>query len=166
MHAATTHGSASTVLSVAILVTALTVSACSGSSSPTAPTPPPNVLGAWSGTYLVSTCTETGSAIGTAVCANIRPGGSLSYTPTQTGSTLGGNVGIGSFIVPVSGSVGTDNVVTLAGTGEMSGFSITINSFRSTLGSPNQMTGTMTFTILVSAPLGTATVQATTTLQR
>lgn len=147
------------------VATILATLAC-GSSSPTAPTPPPSLLGAWSGTYLVSSCTETGSAIGTAVCANIRPGGSLSYTPTQTGATLGGNVGIGSFIVPVSGSVGTDNVVSLAGTGEMSGFSVTINSFRSTLGSPNQMTGTITFTILVASPLGTATVQATTTLQR
>lgn len=143
-------------------VLTLMLAACS---SPTAPTPPLSLLGSWTGHYTVTSCTETGSAIGTSFCANVGSGGLLIYAPTQTGTTIGGNLSLGTFSLPVSGNL-DQNRVTLGGSGEVvSGATLTLNSFQSTV-SGNTMTGTLAFTILVGAPVGAATVQATTTLQR
>jgi len=153
---------------ILILSVYMICAAACGAESPTAPTPQPptSLLGAWLGNYFVSSCNETGSAIGTGFCTNLGIGGRLSYTPTQTGSTLGGNLTMGAFTLPVSGSVTTDNVVSLSGSGEVvSGATLSLNAFRATV-SGNAMTGTMTFTILVGIPLGAGTVTATTSLLR
>lgn len=61
------------------LVVLIAAAACSGNSatSPAATTPPPpqllpNYTGVWSGTYTVTTCTETGDLASAGACASLR----------------------------------------------------------------------------------------------
>lgn len=140
------------------LVTAATI-ACG--SSPTAPSPPPSINGQWTGAYHVTGCTEPTPPTG--LCASLGSGGSLTLTPSQTGGNFTGQLGIGVFSIPVTGSVGTDSVVTLAGTGPVSFATLTVNTWRAVL-SGATMTGTMTFSVNGSGQ--TVIVNANTTLTR
>jgi hypothetical protein len=149
----------------AIVAIALSVIGC-GASSPTAPTPAiPMLTGQWLGSYTITACTENGAAAG--FCASVGRGGTHSYTPTQAGSNLSGTLGIGTFTLPVTGNVGTDNVVVLSGSGQIvQGATLTLNTWRAVV-SGSSMTGTMVFTIASDPPnIGLATVTATTGLAR
>jgi hypothetical protein len=131
-------------------------------SSPTAPTPTiPTIGGQWTGAYQVTSCAEPNPPTG--LCASLGGGGSLFLTPSQTGGNFTGQLGIGVFSIPISGSVGSDNVVTLAGSGPVSFATLTVNAWRAVL-SGSTMAGTMTFSVFGAGQ--TVVVNATTTLAR
>lgn len=133
---------------------------------PTAPTPQPvipTITGQWSGTYTVTNCTESGAAVG--ACANIQRVASLSFTPTQTGSNLGGTLNIGSLPVSVTGNVTSDNVVSLSGSADVSGLVFALTQWRAVM-TGSQMAGTMAFTISTVSPSGLVTITSTTSLAR
>ena len=147
------------------LVLSLFVAGC-GSSSPTAPTPPPSILGQWTGGYTTRSCQEQGAAIGSGFCTAIGIGGGLILTPQQNGSAVTGTMSIGAFIpIPITGSVGTDRVVALQGSGPIQfDATLALVSFRGTLAG-QQINGTLSYTISTPAPnLGSAVVMADFTL--
>ena len=129
-------------------------------SSPTAPSPP-SISGQWTGAYRVSTCTEPVPPTG--LCAALGGGGDMTLTPSQSGSNFTGLLTMGVFGIPVSGNVGADNVVTLAGSGPISTATLTVTAWRAIL-SGASMTGTMTFTVFGGGQ--TVIVNATTALAR
>lgn len=146
----------------------LVLSAC-GESTPTAPTPPPTpplLSGQYVGTYTVTNCSESSALGGTTFCANLSRTGTHIYTPTQSGSTLAGTLGIGTFTMPVTGNIGTDGLISLSGSAPVvQGATLTVNTWRGQL-SGTTITGTMTFTATVAQPLSQGVVQATFSLAR
>lgn len=153
---------------------AMLLAACG--SSPTAPSQPPtptipNVAGQWTGQYTINSCTESGSAIGSGYCQSLQSlggGGAHTFTPTQTGSTLSGPLGFGGmgFTIPVTGTVGTDAVVTLTGSGPLEEvFILTVTEWRGMVVG-NSLTGTMTFNVATGSPIGAALISASFALQR
>lgn len=164
------HAKRSTKAATAASASALIIFLIACGSSPTAPTsvPPPvipTLTGQWTGTYTVTNCTESGSAVGSSFCTNLGRGGTHTFTPQQSGSNLAGTLGLGQFSIPVTGNVGTDNVVVLSGSGDIVGALLTLNTWRAVV-TGSSMTGTMTFTITVANPIGAANVSATTALTR
>jgi len=146
---------------VALLVTMVVVSACGGGgNSPTAPTPAtPTVTGQYTGTYRIDNCTETGAASG--FCIAIGTGGGHVFTPQQSGSNLAGTMAVGGFNFPVSGSVGTDNVVALSGGGQLiPGANLSLSTWRGNL-IGSTIAGSMQFVITTTDPFGSATVRGT-----
>jgi hypothetical protein len=74
-----------------IVAVALVVSACGGSSSPTAPAAVIPQYGAtWSGSYTVTGCTQTGDFVSVNVCGTFASGTVLPFTMTlaQTGTAI------------------------------------------------------------------------------
>jgi len=148
-----------------IVICATLLVGCGGSSTPTAPTPPappvftvtpqptfvdrstPAVTGQWFGTYTVTSCQESASLVGSGACATLGRGGSTRLTPTQSGTTIGGTLGIGDANIPVSGSVDLNGVVTLAGSATIDGVTVTLNTWRGTI-IGSDMNGTFTFTVI------------------
>jgi hypothetical protein len=144
-----------TLIGLAVLLTAC-------GSSPTSPTPQsPSITGQWTGTYRVTTCTEPQPPTG--LCQSLGGGGSHTLTPSQNGGSFTGQLGLGTFAIPVSGNVGADQVVTLAGSGPVSTATLTVNTWRAVIAGTT-MTGTMTFSVFGSGQ--TVTVSATTSLAR
>lgn len=145
---------------------ALALGTWSGCNSPTTPSPAqiPNIQGQWRGTYVVQSCSETGSSIGVA-CRTLGSGsGGLTLTLTQSGTSVQGTLGIGAINVQVSGSVDANGVLTLAGQGTVTtGTTINLNTWR-TSASGSAMSGTFTFTVLAGPPavsqVGSVTVGA------
>ena len=144
------------------------------SSSPTAPTPvgttstqPASIIGQWTGTYRVTSCVESGSAAGSGFCSSLGQGGGLTLTPQQTGQNVSGNMGIGGYSpIPVTGTVGTDNVVALSGSGPIQlNASLSLTTWRGTL-SGSSIAGNLGYTITTAAPVGIATVQGTFTVTK
>jgi hypothetical protein len=145
-------------LSVATICTMF--AACGG--SPSSPTPSiPTISGQWTGSYTVISCTETSAAVG--ACAGIGAGGPHNLTPSQTGGNFVGQLGVGVFAIPISGSVDATGTVTLAGSGPVSFATLTVTSWRAVI-TGSTMTGTMSYS--VSAGSGIALVTATTSLTR
>lgn len=124
----------------AALILAVLLSACGGSKSPTAPTPPPvivlppvtppaptitNYAGRWFGEYVVVQCAGSSGSMGDVLCSSPRPGnpGGL-FQPNsrsgvalelfQLGSSVNGTLGFGGISGPVSGSI-TNQRLTLSG---------------------------------------------------
>lgn len=146
-----------------LITTIATTIACS---SPTAPTPPPSILGQWVGTYSTITCNETGAAIGSNFCASIRIGGGMTYTPTQAGSNLGGTLVIDTFSIPVSGSITQSGSVSLSGSGPIGfGATLSLQTWQGTVVS-NVLAGSTSLTITTPDPVGAATVTASFALQQ
>jgi hypothetical protein len=130
-------------------------------SSPTAPTPqPPNINGQWSGSYRVLSCSES---VPSGACTGLGSGGPHSLTPSQAGSTFTGQLGVGIFSVPVSGSVDASGVVTLAGSGPVSFATLTITAWRGVV-SGSTLTGTMSYSVTSGNVI--VLVTATTELRR
>lgn len=152
----------------AALLLALVVLA--GCSSPTAPTPPvtvqpppiPSIAGQWTGTYSVLTCIATGSGSAGA-CQALGTLGALTLTPNQSGPNVSATLGIGIFSVPVTGTVGADNVVVLAGSGPVSFATLTVNTWRAVLNG-STMSGTMQYTVFADGT--TVIVTSNTSLRR
>ena len=139
----------------------LLASIACGSDSPTAPTTP-NINGQWTGTYSVLSCIESGAAVGVA-CAPLAGGGPHRLTPSQSGTNVTAQLGIGGFNIPVTGSVDVAGVVTLAGTGPVSVATLTVNNWRGVIAG-NSMTGTMSYTVF--AVDGSFVVTSTFTLSK
>jgi hypothetical protein len=132
-----------------------------GPASPTAPTPqPPNINGQWSGSYQVLSCSES---VPSGACTGLGSGGPHSLTPSQTGSTFTGQLGVGVYSVPVSGSVDASGVVTLAGSGPVSFATLTITAWRGVV-SGSTLTGTMSYSVTAQGVI--VLVTATTQLSR
>lgn len=145
------------------IFTALLISGCG---SPTTPTPvTPNIAGQWRGTQAVTTCNETGAAVGSNFCANLGTGGTITFTPTQSGGNVSGTLGVGAINLNVSGTIDAAGVLVLAGTGVVTGATVTLNTWRSQVNG-STMTGPFTYTVLGGSPLGQANVSATATLSR
>lgn len=122
---------AMTMKSVAVMVVALSASACNGktdtTSSPSPITAPPPVTsstpysGVWEGRYRIDRCDGTGS-IQDLFCSQQRglypPGTTLPIRLdlTQSGSSVTGRIELGSLTGPVTGSVRSNGLLTLAGT--------------------------------------------------
>lgn len=147
-----------------LIVLAATAMAC-GASSPTAPAPIiPTVTGQFTGTYRVTSCSESGAAIG--FCASVGSGGAHVFTPQQTGSNLSGSMSFGGFSLPVTGSVGADNVVALSGSGEvLPGAVLSLTTWRGTLAGTG-ISGNLQFTIATANPVGTGTIAGTFTIAK
>lgn len=139
-----------------------------GCSSPTMPTPakPTDIQGQWGGIYVVTSCTLAGAAQGTTFCTSLTDGGGMVFTPQQSGASVTGTLGIGGFNIPVTGTVNPQGVVVLSGSGPIVlGATLTLSTWRGTVAA-NTMTGTTQYTIITDAPIGSATVAGTFTLQR
>lgn len=157
----------------AALILAVLLSACGGSKSPTAPTPPvvvapqpPNVSGQWVGIYRTGTCTTTGAASNSGFCASVANGGGMVWTPQQAGGSVSGGLSIGAFNISTTGTVNADGVVVLTGSAPIA-VDVTINltSWRGVIRG-NTIEGTAQSTILTTNPVGSATVVGTFTLTR
>ena len=145
---------------VAVYLCVAFVGGCGGG-SPVAPSANiPNINGQWTGAYTVIACTET-SPVG--ACSGIARGGPHSLTPSQNAGSFTGQLGVGVFSVPVSGSVDAAGVVTLAGSGPVSFATLTINTWRAVM-TGSSMTGTMTYTVVADGVI--VTVNASTALSR
>ena len=157
---------------VAVYLVLAAVTAC-GSSTPTAPSPksqvpspPPSILGQWSGGYTTRSCQEMGAAVGSGFCQFVGIGGGLVLTPQQTGSAVSGTLSIGGLSpIPITGSLGTDAVLALQGSGPIQfDATLALVSFRGIL-SGQQINGTLSYTVSTPAPnLGSAVVTADFTL--
>jgi hypothetical protein len=89
------------------------------------------------------------------------------FTPQQSGSNLSGTLSLGSFSpIPVSGTVGADNSVVLAGSGPIQlNATLALTTWRGTVAG-NSIAGTFQYTITTSAPIGTGTVSGTFVITR
>lgn len=151
-----------------ILIGSIVATTIACGNSPTAPTPPPipQLTGQYTGTFTVASCVESGAAVGSNFCANLGSSGLHSFTPSQSGSALTGTIGIGTITVPVTGNVGSDQVVALSGSGPLANVAtLTLNTWRGTLAG-TALNGSMTFTVLTVTPAGSAVVQSSFSLFR
>jgi hypothetical protein len=91
-------------------VVALASAACGGNGGPTDPSPRiPNYAGAWSGTYTITGCNQTGQIAIANICGAL--GGTPPYTfaLTQSQRNVSGSFGLGSIQFPnTGGTIGQD----------------------------------------------------------
>ena len=149
----------------AVLITVLGLTGCSplGPSSEV-----PDVQGQWRGTYLAPSCSEFLSAVGV-FCGVFNEGGSVTLILNQSGPALTGTLEIGtlemgSASLAVTGSVGSDKLVVLAGTGTLiEGTTVRLNTWRTAVHGA-ALAGIFTFTVVTGPPatsgLGSVTVSA------
>ncbi len=104
-----------------------------------------SVQGIWQGTWLRSSCSETGGAVGVA-CNSTPTSGSLRLTLTQTGASVQGSVEVASFLINASGSV-NGGTLTLSGSAHLQSATETISNW-STSRSGDSMTGSFTLAIV------------------
>ena len=137
---------------VAVML-ALPVLACGG--SPTGPDSDlPNYQGVWQGTWAKTSC------IG-AVCDVVPASGGLRLTLTQSGNEVQGTVELASFVIPASGSVNANGVLSLAGTTNQGGATATLSNWNTTR-TGSSVNGTFTLTIVPNDPqIGPQTVGVT-----
>jgi hypothetical protein len=144
---------------LAILVAMMTVAACGGSGSPTAPSNTVDFQGVWQGTWQRTACSETGAAQGLA-CNATPPAGGLRITLTQSGTEVHGTVEVASFFVPASGNVSGGGTLSLTGQARLQIETGTLSNW-STTRSGNTMNGSFTLTIVPDPPVGTEILQLT-----
>ena len=98
------------------IVTALSTVACGGGSGPAAPMPGPTIpsyAGTWIGTYLVSSCTNSGVFADAAICSQLMSvTAPVAFTLAQADRTVTGTFSLGSLISSQSTS-------TIAGDGSL-----------------------------------------------
>jgi hypothetical protein len=138
----------------------LLLSGCGSSPTTPSPIPPPSLSGQWAGTYQVTTCVES---VPLGFCGAVGGGGQHVLTPAQSGSNFTGQLAIGGFSIPISGSVDPAGVVTLAGTGPVSFATLTVTTWRAVMNG-SSMAGTMSYSVFADG--AAATVNATLTLTR
>lgn len=102
---------------IAVLGLLLLAACGGGGSGPSAPEPPapPNYAGTWVGTYLISSCTNTGFFADVALCAAVlNTTAPVTFTLTQADRTITGTFTLGSLVSPsTSATIGGDGAVTL-----------------------------------------------------
>jgi len=116
--------------------------ACGGGGSstppttPSTPTPPPvvNVAGTWSGSYVITSCGQSGAFSEVDWCGN------LSYTQlpmtlvmSQSGSSITGLLTQGDIATPVTGSVDASSRVILTGSTVLEGVRAEIVGWNTTV---------------------------------
>ena len=143
---------------LALLALTLVCAACGG--SPTSPSGN-GFQGVWEGSWRVTSCSETGGAVGVG-CASTPTSGALRVTLTQTGTEVQGTVEFGSVVIGSSGFVTANGTLSLTGTGRIGGEApgtFTISNW-STSRSGNTMTGSFTLRFVADNPaLGSQTLQ-------
>ena len=101
---------------------------------PEAPNLPPadtaDYTGAWSGSWRMRKCLESGGAVGVA-CRNIGNWEPLRLHLSQTGSAVEGVVDLGFDSCDVSGTVGLDGTLTMNGHRDVATHTLTILHWRS-----------------------------------
>lgn len=141
------------------VLVAMTVTACGGGGSPTAPSNTVDFQGVWQGTWQRTSCTETGAAQGIA-CNLAPPSGGLRITLTQSGTAAQGSVEVASFLIPASGNVSGGGTLSLTGQARLQIETGTLSNW-STTRSGNTMNGSFTLTIVPDPPVGSAILQLT-----
>ena len=138
----------------------ITLAACGGSGSPTAPSNTVDFQGVWQGTWQRASCTETGGAQGVA-CSQTPTSGALRLTLTQTGTDVQGSVEVASFFIPATGAVNNSGALSLTGKAQIQSATETLSNW-STIRSGTSMNGGFTLTIVADNPaFGSETVQVT-----
>jgi hypothetical protein len=147
------------MLRLSTVLLALIGSMACGGSSPTSPTPDtPNYAGSWTGTYAISSCTQTGGVADANVCGAL--GGStqgFSMQLSQSGSNVTGSFNLGTApFTNASGTVAADGGLELRGNGTASGIAAAVTwSLRMPASS---LTGSVAQAWTSSALTGQATV--------
>ena len=102
------------------IVGALSILACGGGGSggPTGPSPAPtipNYAGTWTGTYLVSSCTQSGLFADAAFCAGVtNANASVTFTLAQSDRAVTGTFTLGSLVsAQAAATVAGDGSLTL-----------------------------------------------------
>src|SRR6186997_2064212 len=107
-------------MKAAFVLFALVAAACgSKSPGPITPTPTetiPNYAGTWTGTYMVTACTNSGFFLTVAFCAQtMSTTAPVTFTLSQSDRAVTGNFQLGTLDFPtVSGTVTTDSTLTLS----------------------------------------------------
>jgi len=117
------------MLRLTAVLLALTLSTACGDSSPTSPTPStPNYAGTWTGTYAITSCTQTGGVADANVCGAV--GGStqgFSMQLAQSGSTVTGSFNLGTVpFANASGTIAADGGLELRGNGTANGIAAAV----------------------------------------
>ena len=96
----------------------LSLAACGGGGSgPMAPTPAPGYAGTWTGTYTVSSCTNSGFFADAGLCSSVLNSiAAVTFTLAQADRTITGAFSLGSLNSPqVTAVVASDGSLTLTG---------------------------------------------------
>lgn len=76
----------------------------------------PDFNGSWTGTYKITTCTDTGAWVGTCDPADAPKNFIITMTFTQTNASVSGSVAAFSDLtIPASGSIAVDGLLALSG---------------------------------------------------
>ena len=80
------------------------------------PLPPPNYAGTWTGTYTVSSCTNSGFFADASLCSSVlNTTAAFGFVLTQSNRTVTGTFSLGSLSsLPVSTTIGNDGSLTLS----------------------------------------------------
>jgi hypothetical protein len=80
------------------------------------PLPPPNYAGTWTGTYAVSSCTNSGFFADAALCGSVvNTTAAFSFVLSQSNRTVTGTFSLGALTSPaVSATIGSDGALTLS----------------------------------------------------
>jgi hypothetical protein len=136
----------------------MTVAACGGGGSPTAPSNTVDFQGVWQGTWQKASCTDT---VQGQACSATPQSGALRLTLTQTGTEVQGTVEVASFFIPASGSVSTGGALSLTGQAHLQSATETLSNWSTTRGG-TAMNGGFTLTIVADNPaFGSQIVQLT-----
>ncbi|MCX6539239.1 MAG: Ig-like domain-containing protein [Acidobacteria bacterium] len=102
----------------------------------------PDYQGTWSGSYRVSSCSDTGDYTTFGWCNTVRgqvlP---LTLSLSQTRDTVSGTITIYEYTGATSGPIADNGVITLSGTAVNGNASMTITKWSTTAASPGLMTG-------------------------
>ena len=143
---------------LAILVAVMTVAACGGNGSPTAPSNTVDFQGVWQGNWQKASCTDT---VQGQACGATPQSGALRLTLTQAGTEVQGTVEVASFLIPATGSVNNSGALSLTGQAHLQSATETLSNW-STTRTGNSMNGGFTLTIVADNPaFGSQIVQLT-----
>lgn len=146
---------------IALLAVLLLFGCADGGQSPTPTAPTQRIRsyqGVWQGAWLRQSCSENGAS--GAACASLPTTGSLRLTISQAGANVTGTLELGSYVVAVSGVVGVDGALSLAGQGNAGGVTVSVTNWR-TSAAATSMGGTFTYSLVTPGfQFGSATVNA------
>jgi hypothetical protein len=140
------------------VLAAVLVSACGGNDGPTSPSARiPNYAAAWSGTYTITGCNQTGGVALANICGSLGATPPYTFSLTQSSRNVSGSFALGSIQFPnTGGTIAQDGSLALSGTTVSSGITIVVNW---ALNMPAQaITGTITQQWTSDTLSGTVTV--------
>ena len=143
---------------IAILAAVVAASAC-GSNSATGPTPEniPSFAGSFSGSYAITSCSQSGDVSLADVCGLLGSSASYTFSLTQNGRSVTGSFALGGVAFPAtSGSVASDGTLALSATALNGDVSVRVDWVLSSTGS--NLGGTLTQRWTASGLSGEANV--------